>query len=332
MLGDPLEPAELQRIFDQDIRPYYFPDNLTPETTPTVVLVGGQPGAGKSQATSRIARAYPGIVPLSGDNLRAFHPDYGQLVRDRPLEAGPILAQATSVWVRNAIEYAREHRHSLQLEGTFHTPSLTLATAQRFRDAGFRTEIVALATPRRDSLIAAAGRYFSEHASGKEPRWTSLEQHDQGWQGTRELLQQIDGEAPIDRVKIYSRTTELYDAPSADYNGDEAVAALDRGRTVAVSNRGAASWIAELRAFTQYAQASRQITAATAPVLTEMHRIALTEVLPSMQLPVDSDAAPRLAQRLNDSIAVINAAATPKRVDDYQAPGTSLQPDGPGLS
>ena len=30
MLGDPLTPAELQRIFDEDIRPYYFPDNLAP--------------------------------------------------------------------------------------------------------------------------------------------------------------------------------------------------------------------------------------------------------------------------------------------------------------
>ena len=47
-------------------------------------------------------------MPLSGDNLRAFHPDYAQLVRDRPFDAGPILAQATAVWVKNAIDYVEE--------------------------------------------------------------------------------------------------------------------------------------------------------------------------------------------------------------------------------
>ncbi|MGI0520209.1 zeta toxin family protein [Microbacterium maritypicum] len=332
MLGDPLTPAELQRIFDEDIRPYYFPDNLAPDAEPTIVLVGGQPGAGKSQATSRIARDYPGIVPLSGDNLRAFHPDYAQLVRDRPFDAGPILAQATAVWVKNAIDYAREHRHSLQLEGTFHTPSLTLATARNFRDTGFRTEIVALATARRDSLIAAAGRYFTDHQAGGEPRWTTLEQHDRGWNGTRDLLAQITPEAPLNRVKIVTRSGELYDAPIQDYDQDTALEALTKGRTVAATNRGAAAWLAELRAFTQYAQASNQITPATAPLLTEMHRIALSEVVPSMQLPANSEAAPRLVERLNDTMTMIERTAAPKRVDDYQAPGTSLHPEGPGLS
>ena len=56
------------------------------------------------------------------------------------------------------------------------------------------------------------------------------------------------------------------------------------------------------------------------------------EVVPSMQLPANSEAAPRLVERLNDTMTMIERTAAPKRVDDYQAPGTSLQPTGPSLS
>lgn len=326
-----LSAAELQRIFDEDIRPYYFPDNQPIATRPTIVLVGGQPGSGKSNATPRLIKERPGIIPLSGDDLRAFHSHYEQLMEAGPLTAGPTLAQATAVWVRMAIEHARDTRRSLLLEGTFHTPQVTLDTAAQYRRAGFSTELVALATPRMDSLLSAAGRYFASHQASRDPRWTTLAAHERGWQGTREILTQITPEGPIDAVAVINRAGTLYRAEIDDYEPDKATDALDEGRSTPITNRAAAAWLAELRAFTLYARASHQFNTATAPVLDELHTIALRDVVPSMNLPQGSEAAARLTERLTALQAEITAAQTPTPTADPQPPAPAPTTTGPTL-
>ncbi|MGA5425184.1 zeta toxin family protein [Streptomyces lavendulocolor] len=52
-----------------------------PQSTPVVVLLGAQPAAGKSQAMAAVEQRHAGrsLVPLTGDELRAFHPRYEEL-------------------------------------------------------------------------------------------------------------------------------------------------------------------------------------------------------------------------------------------------------------
>lgn len=326
-----LSAAELQRIFNEDIRPYYFPDNQPTATRPTIVLVGGQPGSGKSNATPRLIKERPGIIPLSGDDLRAFHPQYEQLMEAGPLTAGPVLARATAVWVRAAIEYARDTRRSLMLEGTFHTPQVTLDTATQYRRAGFSTELVALATPRMDSLLSAAGRYFTSHEAARDPRWTTLAAHERGWQGTREILTRISPQGPIDAVTIINRAGTLYRAQIDDYEPDKALAALDEGRDTPMTNRAAAAWLAELRAFTLYARASHQFNATTAPVLDELHTIALRDVVPSMHLPHGSEAAARLTERLTALQVEIRAVESSTYTEEPTSPAPAPTAVAPTL-
>lgn len=68
---------------------------------PTLVLVGGRPAAGKSRAIARATQGRAGeLVPLSGDDLRPFHPQFEQLTRDHPWLMPNATAQASGVWVR----------------------------------------------------------------------------------------------------------------------------------------------------------------------------------------------------------------------------------------
>lgn len=331
MAGNPTSPEEIRRIFNDDIRPYYFPNTQTPATRPAIVLVGGQPGSGKSLSTSRIIKERPGLVPLSGDDLRSFHPDYERLMKADPLTAGKPLSEATAVWVRNAIEYARDHQHSLMLEGTFHTPQLSLDTAAQYKRAGFTTELIAVATPRMDSLLSATGRYFNSHQAAREPRWTSLTAHDRGFAGTREILSMIDASGPIDTVTVLNRTGTLYRADIDDYDAAAATAALDEGRTAPVTNRAAAGWLAELRAFTLYARATGQLNAVTVPVLDELHTIALRTVVPSMNLPEGSEAAARLTERLIQTQDELHRLSAPAAHVEYAAPPLTVDTPGPSL-
>lgn len=82
MTGE-LTEAQLREIFERDIRPELDALGASSREEPTLllVLVGGQPGAGKSKAISRIEAQHPGIVEVIGDDLRNFHPTTTDLCR-----------------------------------------------------------------------------------------------------------------------------------------------------------------------------------------------------------------------------------------------------------
>lgn len=92
-----LDDAQLREIFDRVIRPVI--DNLGAPSPagsgPLAVFVGGQPGAGKSRAISRVKEKRPEITEVIGDDFRNFHPDYGRLMEETPLEMPGATAQAS---------------------------------------------------------------------------------------------------------------------------------------------------------------------------------------------------------------------------------------------
>ncbi|MGW1810529.1 zeta toxin family protein [Streptomyces sp. NPDC002078] len=63
--------------------------NVTPRDDPRTVHVLGQPGAGKLLATRMVQRTMrTGTTRLVGDDFKASHPDYFQLLCDDPRSAG----------------------------------------------------------------------------------------------------------------------------------------------------------------------------------------------------------------------------------------------------
>ena len=97
-MPDGREDDDIDDQFDRQIRPYVFGGHQ-PSTSARLVLVGAQPGAGKSRAVARILSADPDadFVYVTGDALRPFHPQYATLIRADPLAmpntTGPAVAR-----------------------------------------------------------------------------------------------------------------------------------------------------------------------------------------------------------------------------------------------
>src|SRR5690606_23939959 len=113
------------RIFAEEVRRFVFEGYPKPVGRPTLVLLGAQPAAGKSSAAAGLERRHPGgdLVPLTGDELRPFHPDYDEIVAEDPLRMPNATAQASGQWVKRSIDYAEHERHSLLIEGVFRDPA-----------------------------------------------------------------------------------------------------------------------------------------------------------------------------------------------------------------
>ena len=78
-----LDDATLDRVYADLVRPMLFED-LSASEAPELIMVGGQPGAGKTAATVQAVRDLmrhgAGVAYINGDELRPFYPQYAALV------------------------------------------------------------------------------------------------------------------------------------------------------------------------------------------------------------------------------------------------------------
>ncbi len=232
-----LDPATLNRIFEQQIVPTLFGDDV-PSPNPLLILVGAQPGAGKTRAGEAAIREAGGdVADIIGDDLRAFHPQYRRLVHDAPAIMPAATQQASSAWVEKAIDYAAEHRRSVLVEGTFRRPEVTLGTARQFKDAGFRVEAVVVAVAPEVSHSSIASRYVEDRKKNGYARFTTLEAHDVSFTALPATIRALaEADSPVDRIIVRSRDAVLLDhtrTPGRGIKGALTVARTewDRPRT-----------------------------------------------------------------------------------------------------
>jgi UDP-N-acetylglucosamine kinase len=327
--GDPITPEQIDEIYRTLIWPTLFDATPGGEPSPTLVLLGGQPGSGKSRASARHLAEHDGMVALSGDDLRIFHPQYRELVTTQPGRAGAVLADATSSWAGAAIRDALDGRRSLLLEGTFGDPKVTLSTAAQFQDAGFIVRIVAIASPRVLSVVTAASRYLRDRKAGSPARFTRLSAHDRGYDGTTRLIEGLDSSTPADRVTIISRNGHMLFDGTRDVDGAvsfaEAKAALQDGRhPKSWGARSTMELLGELKQITAYATASGQLTPDTADLLIEAHELALSEVVPRLSVDANAPQAKFIEQAVTEQLVALHRAMSPAQ-QPGSAPGP--QPD-----
>lgn len=309
--GDPITPEQIDEIYATLIRPTLFGATPGDEASPTLVLLGGQAGSGKSRASALLIREHDGMVALSGDDLRIFHPHYRELLTTQPEGAVAVLAGATRPWVRAAIQEALNGRRSLLLEGSFGDPDVTLATAAQFRDAGFNVRIVAIASPRVLSVVTATSRYLRDRKLGSPARFTRLSAHDRGYDGTARLIDALAGSAAVEQLAIISRNGQtLFDRnrdledPSSSFT--DGPAALAEGRhPIAWGARSTMELLGELKQITNYATVSGELTSETAELLVEAHRLALDELVPRLSIDQESPQARFIEQAVSEQLVAL---------------------------
>lgn len=322
-----------QRVFEQRVLPVVFP-HPPADGEPLMLFVLGQPGTGVGRTAGGLIAGRQ-IAALSAPDLRAFHPRYAELSRDRSPEASRLLAESASGWMRGALQHARTTRRSLVLDGTLSSPDIALATTGLFGGAGFHTTVVVVGVPPAESLLAATSKYLLDVRSGRASQLTTVREHDRGFENTRALVQTLEATPSADRLTIVGRDgTTRFDASRTDPAGFAgARAALDREHATPLPAHGAMRWLSELRAMTDYALSSRQVPRPLTDVLIELHEIGLREILPGLPLPKDSQARPAaeasLGRRL---VAVRQAAEAERRPERRTGPVVSAPEPDRGIS
>ncbi|MFL4496502.1 zeta toxin family protein [Streptomyces sp. VTCC 41912] len=299
-----LTEEQLEERFEQRVKEFVF-SGYEPQAQPVLVLLGGQPAAGKSQAMAATQQRHADrhLVPLTGDELRPFHPRYAELLEADAQTRETATAQASGAWVRMSIDHALNEGHSLVLEGVFRDPAMTLGTAERFAQHDVQVEVVALAVREERSRLDAVSRFL------EGGRWTPPELQNLAYSKVPETVAAAEASPAVQRVVITNRTgADLYVSergPDGNLLREPgAVQALEEERARPFPAGEAEQWL-DLRTSVVVEMAARgEVNDASRPVLHSLARDA--EAIAPMADP-DPDSSVRLRHEAAEPVLAVLA-------------------------
>lgn len=214
-----LEPIENERIFREQILPDILNKNptLRPNDTPTMLVVGGQPGAGKSHSINEIKAEFAGrsgVLIVDLDALRENHPAHKPLMRADDKAAAQYTYDDARVWAQKLEDYAKANRHNVLVESLMTSPDGVGGWLQDYRQAGYRTEAHVVAVNERSSVQGIVQRYEREKFRSEDNvgRTVPREVHNLAYDRVRDTFDRIETDQSADRVVVHGRNGQvLYD-------------------------------------------------------------------------------------------------------------------------
>jgi hypothetical protein len=320
-----LPEAQREDIFQRLIVPeVLLANDPDPQDQPDVVLLGGQPGAGKSSTAHLYEREFATrgrLVWVTWDDFRPYHPAYEHLLAERPEEMPDATRATARWWQARAATYLRERRYNVLLEGGFREPQGVMATAQQFAEAGYDVRIAVVAVPAALSRLGIIERYAGQIVRAGTGRWTTAASHDADYQGVPEVLHLAQDSPAIHRITVLTRDGRVYDRPTGKWpTTDSPLDVLEEARAqpltrlqrTALANR-LADTLDQLRA-----------TGAGHDQLYDM-AAAVHDDLTANAALADQRASGSLSDHLDTSLIDLQAAN--QAIDAVGAP---LEPDLPG--
>ncbi|MEU8843437.1 zeta toxin family protein [Streptomyces roseus] len=177
---------------------------------PVAVIVGGQPGAGKTAVADLVQAALDrrgGAVRICSDLYKAAHRQYGEFLAGDVRTAGVKVRPDTRRWQAAVEEHVRANGFDAVVESALADAAEFRTSAAAYRQAAHRIEVVAVATAEALSQLGLVDRFLSG-----DDRYVSWENHDVCAREMLATLAVIEAEHLADRITVVHRDgTVLYD-------------------------------------------------------------------------------------------------------------------------
>ena len=196
----------------QEIKEDVLKDKI-PVDYPVAVVLGGQPGAGKSNIYDIYRKKLnKNIVELDCDAFRIFHPNFKKLHEiygdNDAVYTNPFIFKV----VDRLVDELSKEKYNMIIESSLKSPHTALENGTILPPRGYKVELAVMATPKEESWKGTIDRYNSQKEMGLQPRAVPKEFHDLVVSNISDSISQVYKSGLMSNILIYNRNKEcLYD-------------------------------------------------------------------------------------------------------------------------
>jgi predicted ABC-type ATPase len=178
---------------------------------PRVIIMGGQPGSGKSKLLESSRELFPdgNVVVINGDELREFHPKSDEIFKLDDKRYAERTDPDSRVWTKRLFDRAIETKRNIIFESTMREVDPIADTLKRLRDQGYHLTAKVVATHERMSTTGIYMRYESQKFDKGYGRFTPQTSHDAGYEGMPQTVEHVEQNKLVDRLEVYNRHGNL---------------------------------------------------------------------------------------------------------------------------
>jgi hypothetical protein len=276
-----LEPAGRMDVdrrahFESIVVPLIAAPLSTVSGAPELIVLLDASAPCASRSTRVAVEMSSSALIVQRDELRGLHPQV-RLARSNSAVASEVDGAANE-WMQALLGRAREDRRSVILDGWHGEGDGLRRLVSRFKEAGFTTAAVVSPTTQAQAML------------------TSLE-----WILTSA---EMAGTRPLRNPTIDQRTmTHLFDEVTSLDGRGNCIETGERPHTPSLSTLESLQWLSSLRRMHEHVRGSRRDSSRYASDIAALHRFALDEVLPTLDLPPDSAVAAHQRRLLTSRVA-----------------------------
>lgn len=176
----------------------------------TLIILGGQPGAGKSTLIQKIRKEFSNnIFLLNADDIKHLYPKYSQLLKNDPIEAAHIVQKYSNYVIDNLKAELLSRGISVIIEGTMRDSRVSLKTINEFNDKGYSSEAYIMAINKYSSILNCELRYETDIKIYGYGRKVPYEIHDEAFDNIPKTIKKLLESKLLTNIKLYDRNFKL---------------------------------------------------------------------------------------------------------------------------
>lgn len=198
---------------------------LKPVKKPRCFLLGGQPGAGKTNVRRGILQSKhgAGALVVDPDELRTYHPQYLEFVKADPETAAGMVHEDAIAWANELRREAIRRKVNIVYDGTLGNSNTAPGLVNDAASGGYKVEVHVVATSLEISKQSVRLRYEKAFDTDLEdaapPRMVSESIQTSAYNGIKTSIRRLAATGKVSRMRVVTRNGDSL----SDIAGSKAV-------------------------------------------------------------------------------------------------------------